>query len=201
MAPFAALLAVVLAWGLASERLTRYSITLPIVLVAVGAILSATHVVVIQLDSESVLSSPDYLARFEAATPWTRRCLGKAVVFRRWACGQTHPGEDRASLPPPEALTPLYLHLIAGQSKVDSGPLIGSLDRRLVRDCARTVNAPWQTYGRKAALSSSQCRWRHSSITVRAGSSASASGSVCLGIWLSVLRSSSSSSSHWYSVG
>lgn len=46
-----------------------------------------------ELDSAAVLSSPDYLARFEAATPWTRRCLGKAVVFRRWACSQTHPGE------------------------------------------------------------------------------------------------------------
>ena len=46
-----------------------------------------------ELDREAVLSSPDYLARFEAATPWTRRCLGKAVVFRRWACEQTHPGE------------------------------------------------------------------------------------------------------------
>jgi NhaP-type Na+/H+ or K+/H+ antiporter len=54
MAPFAALLAVVLTWGLVSERLARYSITLPIVLVAMGAVLSATHVVVVQLDTESV---------------------------------------------------------------------------------------------------------------------------------------------------
>ena len=46
-----------------------------------------------ELDSEAVLSSPEYLARFEAATPWTRRCLGKALVFRRWACEQAHPGE------------------------------------------------------------------------------------------------------------
>lgn len=46
-----------------------------------------------ELDAEAVLASPHYLARFEAATPWTRRCLGKAVVFRRWACEQTHPGE------------------------------------------------------------------------------------------------------------
>jgi len=36
---------------------------------------------------------------------------------------QSHPGEDRASLPPPEALVPLYLHLLAGQSKADSGAL------------------------------------------------------------------------------
>ena len=31
--------------------------------------------------------------------------------------GQTHPGEDRAALPPPDALVPLYLHLIAGQTQ------------------------------------------------------------------------------------
>ena len=54
MAPFAALLAVVLAWGLVSGRLARYSITLPIVLVAMGAVLSATQVVVVELDSEAV---------------------------------------------------------------------------------------------------------------------------------------------------
>ena len=45
-----------------------------------------------ELDSPGVLLSPEYLARFEGATPWTRRCLDKAVVFRRWACEQTEPG-------------------------------------------------------------------------------------------------------------
>jgi len=54
MATFAALLAVVLAWGLVSGRLARYSITLPIVLVVMGAVLSATRVVVVELDSEAV---------------------------------------------------------------------------------------------------------------------------------------------------
>ncbi|MCC7325573.1 MAG: SDR family NAD(P)-dependent oxidoreductase [Burkholderiales bacterium] len=38
--------------------------------------------------------------------------------------GQTHPGEDRAALPPPDALVPLYLHLLAGQPKADSGQLV-----------------------------------------------------------------------------
>jgi NAD(P)-dependent dehydrogenase (short-subunit alcohol dehydrogenase family) len=37
--------------------------------------------------------------------------------------GQTHPGEDKSILPPPEALVPLYLHLIAGQTKAQSGQL------------------------------------------------------------------------------
>ena len=54
MATSAALLAVVLIWGLVSGRLTRYSITLPIVLVIVGAVLSAIGIVVVELDSESV---------------------------------------------------------------------------------------------------------------------------------------------------
>lgn len=41
-----------------------------------------------ELHSPQVLTSAEYLARFEGATPWTRRCLGKAVVFKRWACEQ-----------------------------------------------------------------------------------------------------------------
>jgi hypothetical protein len=45
-----------------------------------------------ELDSPDVLTSAEYLGRFEGATPWTRRCLGKAVVFRRWACEQVQPG-------------------------------------------------------------------------------------------------------------
>jgi len=54
MTTFAALLAVVMAWGLMSRRLARYSITLPIVLVAMGAVLSATQVVLVELGSEAV---------------------------------------------------------------------------------------------------------------------------------------------------
>src|SRR4051812_7232684 len=45
-----------------------------------------------ELEALEVLYSPEYLARFEGATPWTRRCLKKAVVFRRWACEQLEPG-------------------------------------------------------------------------------------------------------------
>jgi NAD(P)-dependent dehydrogenase (short-subunit alcohol dehydrogenase family) len=37
--------------------------------------------------------------------------------------GRTHPGEDRAALPLPQALVPLYLHLLSGQAKADSGQL------------------------------------------------------------------------------
>ena len=46
-----------------------------------------------ELDSPGVLQSPEYLARFENATPWTRRCLDKCAVFRRWACEQLEPGD------------------------------------------------------------------------------------------------------------
>ncbi|MFN2646187.1 MAG: hypothetical protein ABR570_14455 [Burkholderiales bacterium] len=45
-----------------------------------------------ELDSSGVLQSAQYLARFQDATPWTRRCLEKTVVFRRWACEQVDPG-------------------------------------------------------------------------------------------------------------
>ena len=37
---------------------------------------------------------------------------------------QTHPGEDRAQLPLPDTLVPLYLHLLAGQQKAESGVIV-----------------------------------------------------------------------------
>ena len=37
---------------------------------------------------------------------------------------QTHPGEERTALPDPQALVPLYLHLLAAQPKAESGMLI-----------------------------------------------------------------------------
>jgi NAD(P)-dependent dehydrogenase (short-subunit alcohol dehydrogenase family) len=37
---------------------------------------------------------------------------------------QTHPGEQRTSLPDPATLAPLYLHLLAAQPKAESGMLI-----------------------------------------------------------------------------
>lgn len=45
-----------------------------------------------ELDSPGVLSSPAYLARFQQPTPWTKRCLGRLAVFKRWACEQIEPG-------------------------------------------------------------------------------------------------------------
>ena len=38
----------------------------------------------------------------------------------------THPGEDRSALPRPEALVPLYLHLLGMQAKAESGTRINA---------------------------------------------------------------------------
>lgn len=46
-----------------------------------------------ELDSLETLRSRAYLERFENPTPWSRRCLGKTVVFKRWACEQIDPGD------------------------------------------------------------------------------------------------------------
>jgi NAD(P)-dependent dehydrogenase (short-subunit alcohol dehydrogenase family) len=68
------------------------------------------------------------LAR-ELADEWEHRARLRvnAVVpgpMRSPLRGQTHPAEDASVLPSPSALVPLYLHLIAGQAKADSGLLI-----------------------------------------------------------------------------
>ncbi len=40
-----------------------------------------------ELESRHVLSTPGYLAHVgDHFSPWSKRCLGKAVMFRRWAC-------------------------------------------------------------------------------------------------------------------
>jgi len=49
-----------------------------------------------ELDSPDVLRSPAYLARFENPTPWSRRCLDRTVVFRRWACEQDGAADPHA---------------------------------------------------------------------------------------------------------
>src|ERR1700754_3970480 len=54
MAALAALAAVLLVWAVVSRRLGRYSVTLPIVLIVMGAVLTATQVVHIDLETEAV---------------------------------------------------------------------------------------------------------------------------------------------------
>jgi NAD(P)-dependent dehydrogenase (short-subunit alcohol dehydrogenase family) len=68
------------------------------------------------------------LAR-ELADEWEKRATLRvnALVpgpIRSPMRGRTHPGENRAALPLPESIVPLYLHLLAGQSKAESAALI-----------------------------------------------------------------------------
>jgi hypothetical protein len=53
----------------------------------------ASYLATYELDSVAVLTSPAYLARYQNQTPWSRRCLGKTLVFKRWACEQVEPGD------------------------------------------------------------------------------------------------------------
>lgn len=45
-----------------------------------------------ELDSPAVLSSAAYLERYQNQTPWSKRCIGRMVVFKRWLCEQREPG-------------------------------------------------------------------------------------------------------------
>jgi hypothetical protein len=77
-----------------------------------------------ELDSPEVLQSGEYLARFANATPWTRRCLEKTRVFRRWACEQIEPGEGE-----PQPLARALL-LIARDQPFEAAAIPGALQAR-----------------------------------------------------------------------
>lgn len=55
--------------------------------------------------------------------------------------GRTHPGEDKSALPTAEMLVPLYLHLIAGQTKADSGQLVNAQAWLAGAPCATPLRA------------------------------------------------------------
>ncbi len=55
--------------------------------------------------------------------------------------GKTHPGEDKSILPAPDALVPLYLHLLAGQTKADSGQLFDAQAWLVGAPCATSLRA------------------------------------------------------------
>jgi hypothetical protein len=58
-----------------------------------------------ELDSPQVLQTPDYLAHVgEHFTPWSKRCLSRCELFRRWACAQILPGDA----PPDPAARALF---------------------------------------------------------------------------------------------
>ena len=57
-----------------------------------------------ELDSARVLETPEYLAHVgDGLTPWSKRCLSRCVVFRRWASAQILPG-DASPAPAARAL-------------------------------------------------------------------------------------------------
>lgn len=88
-----------------------------------------TYLATYELDSAKVLQSPAYLARFQNQTPWSRRCLGKLVVFKRWACEQIEPGDAD----PHPAATGLVFSF-------ESVPLSGVLQlRRFVADSGEHI--------------------------------------------------------------
>ena len=100
--------------------------------VADGAPGEGKYLATYELDAPYVLHSPEYLARFEAATPWTRRCLEKCVVFKRWACEQVEPG---AADPHPMAKA---LLLVVADTPIGELPLPGALQTRRFHASAGT---------------------------------------------------------------
>jgi hypothetical protein len=91
---------------------------------ASGAPGEGKYLATYELDSPAVLQSPEYLARYAGATPWTRRCLGRCVVFKRWACEQVQPGGAD-----PHPLAKAVLLLGAGRA-FDVPALDGALQLR-----------------------------------------------------------------------
>ena len=62
---------------------------------------SGKYLATYELTGTDVLTTPEYLSHAgEHFTPWSKRCLAKAVLNRRWAASQTLPGD---ALPAPEA--------------------------------------------------------------------------------------------------
>ena len=85
------------------------------------------------------------LAR-ELADEWENRANLRinAVIpgpIRSPLRNQSHPGEDREALPLPEALVPLYLHLLAGQEKAESGALLDAQAWLAGKSCASPLRA------------------------------------------------------------
>ena len=85
------------------------------------------------------------LAR-ELADEWENRANLRinAVIpgpIRSPLRNQSHPGEDRASLPPPESIVPLYLHLLAGQTKAESGALLDAQAWLAGKSCTSPLRA------------------------------------------------------------
>jgi hypothetical protein len=90
-----------------------------------------------ELDSAGVLYTPEYLARLNNQSPWSRRCLAKCVVFRRWACEQVEPGDAD---PHPAAKAVL---LFATEAPIDKPSVPGALSARRFVASAGTPAHVW----------------------------------------------------------
>ena len=55
---------------------------------------SGRYLATYELSYPGVLETPDYLAHVgDNFSPWSKRVLGRCVLFRRWACEQITPGD------------------------------------------------------------------------------------------------------------
>jgi hypothetical protein len=55
---------------------------------------SGKYLATYELDSPQALQTPEYLAHVgDHFTPWSKRCLSRCLLFRRWACAQVFPGD------------------------------------------------------------------------------------------------------------
>ena len=62
---------------------------------------SGKYLATYELANLQVLNTPEYLAHVgDGFTPWSRRCLSRCLLFRRWACRQILPGD---AVPDPKA--------------------------------------------------------------------------------------------------
>jgi hypothetical protein len=60
---------------------------------------SGKYLATYELDNPQVLQTPEYLAHVgDNFTPWSKRCLSRCVLFRRWACAQIFPGDAAPGL-------------------------------------------------------------------------------------------------------
>lgn len=65
-----------------------------------------------ELDSPEVLTTPEYLAHVgDHFTPWSKRCLGRATLFRRWAAGETGRAHDTLAVPADQEARALFISL------------------------------------------------------------------------------------------
>ena len=65
-----------------------------------------------ELESPAALTTPEYQSHVgDHFTPWSKRCLGRATVFRRWALGET--GRSHATLaePAPDKVGALFVSI------------------------------------------------------------------------------------------